>query len=54
MLRFLERRLGVAVPPDLAATLRATHNEALLDRWIDAASTAVSLEDFRSLAGLST
>lgn len=52
VLRLLERRFGVPVPQDLADVIRTTRDEALLDRLLDVSFAAVSLDDFRGLAGL--
>jgi hypothetical protein len=51
LLHVLERRFQ-AVPEDIAAAIRACYRDEQLDRWLDAAVTAPSLEQFRQEAGL--
>jgi hypothetical protein len=46
LLRVLRARCG-AVPDELAAQVRATTDEALLDRWLAAAAVAGSFDEFR-------
>ena len=48
----LVQRWGVPVPEDLAATIRSSTDSAQLDRWLDLAVAAPTLEQFRQVAGL--
>jgi hypothetical protein len=52
LLRVLERRWATPVPADLAAAVQATSDLAQLERWVDLALQANSLEEFRRLAQL--
>ena len=50
LLRVLRARFG-ALPADLEAAIQAQSDLARLDQWLDAASTAATLADFRQAAG---
>jgi flagellar biosynthesis/type III secretory pathway protein FliH len=52
LLRILTKKIPGAVPADLQASIRATHNLARLDSWIDTAFEASDLEDFRRSCGI--
>jgi hypothetical protein len=47
LLRILERRFAVSVPPDLDAAIRGATDLAQLERWVDLALEARSLDEFR-------
>jgi hypothetical protein len=47
LLRMLQRRFHPEVPAELVATIQATTDMEQLNRWIDAAVTSASLDDFR-------
>jgi hypothetical protein len=49
LLGVLRLRFGNRAP-ELEAAVRATSDLALLDRWVDAAVTSSSLDDFRQSA----
>jgi hypothetical protein len=51
LLRVLGRRFP-PVPQDLESKVRLATDSGQLDRWLDAAVTAVSLDEFRRLAAL--
>ncbi len=51
LMRVLQRR-GVVLPEDLIARIRACADSEQLDRWLDAAAVATTLEEFRKDAGL--
>ena len=48
LIRAVARRFQVTVPEDLAARIRATTEQTTLERWLDLAYAAASLEDFRN------
>jgi predicted transposase YdaD len=50
LLQILELRLTTEVPADLAVTVRATRDLRQLERWVDVALQANSLDEFRRLA----
>jgi hypothetical protein len=52
VLRVLQRRLGAAVPADLEAAIRGIAEQVQLDRLLDAASVAGSLDEFRRSVNL--
>jgi hypothetical protein len=47
LLRLLALRFPPGAPEDLLETIRSTTDLARLDRWIDAAATIGSLDEFR-------
>ena len=49
LLRVLERRFASNVPADLDAAIRGTTDLARLERWVDLAFEAGSLDEFRRL-----
>ncbi len=51
LLRVLSKRFG-AVPQLLTSTIGRCDNVVTLDRWLDDAIDAISLDDFRQRAGV--
>jgi hypothetical protein len=49
LLQVLERRFETKVPADLDAVIRGTADLARLERWVDLAFQAGSVEEFRRL-----
>ena len=49
LLRVLRARFGI-LPTDLETAIRAASDLSILDRWTDAAATALTLQDFRQSA----
>lgn len=47
ILRLLERRIGAAVPANLAAQVRAVTDPAILDHWFDVADSVTTFKEFR-------
>ncbi|MHB1423309.1 MAG: hypothetical protein ACYC3I_08965 [Gemmataceae bacterium] len=52
LLRVLATLFPPGVPADLETTIRATNNEEELQKWLELALKANSLEAFRQAAGL--
>jgi hypothetical protein len=52
LLQILERRWPTQVPADLAAAIRGSRDLAQLERAVDSALQAGSLDEFRRLAQL--
>jgi hypothetical protein len=52
LIQVLGRRFPTPVSADLDTTIRATTDLAQLERWMDLAVQATSLEEFRRLAGV--
>ena len=48
LLRVLQLHFGGEAPPDVRVTVQAQADMAMLDRWFDLASTATTLDDFRT------
>ena len=51
LLRLLGRRFAAPVPPELAATIRASRDTTQLDQWFDAAITAAKLSGVATSSG---
>ena len=54
LLTVLRIRLSRSLPANLERAIQATSDLALLDRWLENASTASSITEFQRLAGLKT
>lgn len=52
LLQILKGRYQADVPDDLGTTIQATNDLVLLERWVDLALKAASLEDFRHQASI--